>query len=100
MASITKHGKSWYAQIRRKGISVSQSIPTKASASRWATQTEADILSGDYKRGSEKTFIDAIDRYLEEVTPRKKSKKDEISLLNMLSIKAHRRHHYRNDRPI
>jgi integrase len=84
MATITKRDKSWFAQVRRKGISVSKSFRTKGQATAWATQTEAEILADDYKSGSEKTFLDAIQRYREEVTPTKKGAKNEYTMLNVL----------------
>ena len=84
MATLTKRGKSWLARVRKKGISISQTFPTKGMASAWATKTEADILSGNYKTGSEKTFAEAIERYAEEVTETKKSKSSEKYFLNTL----------------
>lgn len=82
MAAITKRGKSWYARVRVKGIGISKSFQTKGQASAWATKIESEILSGTYNSGSEKTFIDAVNRYIEEEIPKKKSAKTELAILN------------------
>lgn len=84
MATIQRRGKSWFAQVCKKGVRKSQSFTTKGQASAWATQLEAEILSGSYYSGSEKTFADAVDRYIEEVTPTKKSADEETYILKML----------------
>lgn len=81
MATIFKRGSRWAARVRVKGVSLSQSFVTKGQAQAWATQTEADILSGKYKGGTGKTLIDAIDRYLLEVVPKKKSRASETTML-------------------
>jgi len=84
MATITKRGKKWQCRIRLKGISLSQVFITKTQAQTWATQTESAILSGQYDSGSEKTLADAMARYLEEVTPKKKSARFETVVLGAL----------------
>lgn len=84
MATITKRGKSWFAQVRRKGISKSASFPTKGAAQAWATHTESEILSGKHLSASEKTLRDAIVRYSEIVTPSKKSASKEQQHINLL----------------
>lgn len=81
MATIVKRGKSWFVQVRRKGVSKSASFPTKGQASAWATHIESEILSGLHHVGSLKTFEHAVDRYLEEVTPKKKSAQNEKYLI-------------------
>lgn len=84
MATIIKRNGKWFAQVRRKGVSKSATFQTKGQASAWANQTEADIISGNYHSGSSKTFVDAIDRYLEEVTPTKRNPTNERSLLAVI----------------
>lgn len=66
MASILKKGGSWEAQVARQGIRKSASFPTKAMATAWATQIEAEIMAGKYKlvvKG--KTFGQLVDAYLD-----------------------------------
>lgn len=88
MATFVKRGSVWMARIRRKGFpSISETFKTKGEAVAWATATEAEILTG--KRGSvpNKTFGDLVDRYLKEVTPKKRgAEKEALRLNNMLGI--------------
>jgi integrase len=78
MATFTKRENDWWqARVRRKGNeTVSKTFPTKEAAEKWARSIEFRIDRGDYTNRSEAektTLADAIDRYLEEVTPNKKS---------------------------
>ena len=73
MASITKRGKSWRAQIRTRGISLSESFPTKAQATAWAAKIEADITAQRLGQAPDKTFGDLLSRYRDEVSPKKRS---------------------------
>lgn len=84
MATITKRGKKWSARIRLKSVSVSQSFSTKTQAQVWITQTEAAILSGEYGGGTDKTLGDAISRYVIEVAPTKKSRRQEGYIFNAI----------------
>lgn len=84
MATITKRGKKWAVRIRMQGVSLSKSFLTKGQAQAWSTQTESAILTGSYDSPSEKTLGDAIDRYLREETPKKKSHINETAHLNMI----------------
>lgn len=49
MATFTKRGKTWRAQITRtidgKSVRLSESFPTKAHAQAWATEKEAELLN-------------------------------------------------------
>jgi hypothetical protein len=38
MASFQKRGKSWFVQVRRKGVVKCSTWPTKAQSQAWATQ--------------------------------------------------------------
>ncbi|MCK9622163.1 MAG: site-specific integrase [Methylobacter sp.] len=70
MATITKRGKRWRAQVRLLGHPpLSGTFATKGEAQAWATHTESDILAGTLTVGTRKTLRQAIQRYLEEVTP-------------------------------
>ena len=84
MATIIKRGRKWSARIRLNGVSLSHSFLTKGQAQAWATQTEAQILNGELSNQSNKTLGDAIDRYLAECTPKKKSWRNEISHLGAI----------------
>ena len=83
MATIKKRGARWFAQVSKQGIRVSASHDTKAEAVAWAAHTEADILTG--KRGviPNKTFGDLLERYRDEVTPKKRGAHWETVRINM-----------------
>lgn len=72
MAYISKNGSKWRAAIFRNGIRKSRTFETKAAASLWAASEEAEILA--VKRGAlpKKTFADALIRYRDEISVRKK----------------------------
>jgi len=82
MGSINKRGKKYYARIRLTHNYITynenKSFPTKLEASIWMQQREKAILEGSDKDYDEdKTLGDAMKRYLSEVTPSKKGKKNE-----------------------
>lgn len=66
MASITKAGKRWRAQVFVRGVRSSKIHDTKAQASAWAMEQQAE-LAGD--KLPDKTFRQALERYGEEVAP-------------------------------
>lgn len=68
MATITKRGDKFTVRVRVKGISRCKSFDTKTQARAWATKTEADIQAGIIGNNSGKLFIDALDRYANEVS--------------------------------
>jgi len=78
MASIAKRKSgNWKAVIRRKGWpKVSKTFRIKKDAEDWARVTEDKIVRGIYISQSESenmTISEALDRYLKEVTPTKKT---------------------------
>lgn len=82
MATINKRGKSYYVQIRKKGVTKYATFPTKSQAQNWANKIEYEIINGIYGTESEKTFADAIERYAKEVSTTKKGERWEIIRLN------------------
>ena len=72
MASIVKRANSWRALVTKQNVRKSASFTTKAEAIAWATQIEAEILTG--KRGATKavTFGKLLQKYSEEVSPKHK----------------------------
>ncbi len=66
MASITRAGKRWRAQVFVGGVRSSKVCDTKAQAAAWALEQEAQ-LSG--ARLPDKTLGEALDRYAREVSP-------------------------------
>jgi len=66
MASISRVGKGWRAQVYVRGQRDSKVLDTKAQANAWALQREGE-LSGE--RLPAKTFGDALEEYGREVAP-------------------------------
>lgn len=86
MANIRKRGNSWCAQVRRDGIIENKSFPisaysyskdpsaaAKADAEAWAAKIEGNILSDKHNKLPDKTFGEALQRYMDNVTPTKRS---------------------------
>lgn len=74
MATLTKRGKRWRAQVRRKGIQLSESFATKELARRWAITKEAEIEERSFTNVvvSGKTLDDALMEYGRRVSINKK----------------------------
>lgn len=82
MSTITKRGKSYYVQVRKKGVARYASFSTKAQALNWATQIESQIINGTLDVRTEKTFVDAIEKYKLEVSSTKRGERWEVIRLN------------------
>lgn len=76
MATYTKRGSTWKAQIRRKGYeTMTATFDTKAEAARWAEGIEGDIARSKHvdKREQDRTTLaTALNKYLKEVSDKKK----------------------------
>lgn len=83
MASITRRGKRWRAQVRVRGRSESSTFVTKAEAQRWAFEREQSIQKGYARSGQ--TVRDAFERYAENVSPGKKGARWEKIRLKAVS---------------
>lgn len=77
MAYFRKTKSGWRAEVERNGERHSRTFDTKSAASQWAAALESEILS--VKRGAfpKKSFADALDRYLLEISPNKKGERFE-----------------------
>ncbi len=89
MATIEKRGPyQWRAKIRRGGHPVqSSTFNSRAEAVVWAREIEAEMDRGVFLSRTEAekvTLAELIDRYGEEVTPRKRSARSELSRLKLL----------------
>ena len=71
MATFTKRGERWFAQINKRGIRKSKSFDTKAQAKVWATRSEAEIDAGQARGhvASGDSIATLIDRYVAQVKP-------------------------------
>jgi len=72
MASIRKRGKSWVANIFKRGIRKSSSFSTKKEAIEWAAAVETEIAQGVRGDIPDKPFADLLTRYADEVSVHKK----------------------------
>lgn len=81
----------WQVQVRHRGMRpVAKSFKTKTEAARWARLLESEFDRGVFVDRSEAervTVGELIDRYLSEVTPKKKSARREKQRLE--SLKRH-----------
>lgn len=86
MATYQKRGGKWRAIIRRANYpSMSKTFPTKKLAEEWALSIEAPMTAGELEISKELKLIPVsalIRRYIAEVTPTKKTAKNERDRLN------------------
>ncbi|WP_081668601.1 site-specific integrase [Sphingomonas phyllosphaerae] len=90
MATISKRAGGWFVQIRRKGYQPQfRTFPIKVEAERWAREREAVIDRGDqptnHRDLKRTTLGDLITRYVDEVTPSKRSADTETLRLRKLA---------------
>lgn len=81
MASITRHGKRWRAQVYVHGKRESCVRDTKAEAAAWALERQS-MLSG--RKVPAKRFSDAMARYARDVSPTKNGARWEIARLKRM----------------
>jgi integrase len=89
MATITKRGPRWFAQVRRKGFAAKyKSFATKGEAQTWTRQQEALIDGGQgiAVAGLQRrmTLRELLSRYMTEVSPKKRGAASEISRLTKM----------------
>jgi integrase len=75
VASIIERGGRWRALIRKAGHTRCETFSTRKAAARWAARVEDEIeqlQSTGAIAVPHKTVADLIDRYIEEVYPRKR----------------------------
>ena len=82
MASIQKTASGWRVQIDRRGVRLSRTFPVKAAATAWAIQQEKAILDGDVSKWPLKTVSQALARYGDEVSAKKRGHATELKRLS------------------
>lgn len=83
MASFTKRGDTWRAQVFIAGVRKSKTFDTKAAAKGWVSIIEADArVQGSTGIPVNLTFGDLLKRYAEEVSPSKKAVDSETLRIN------------------
>lgn len=67
MATISRHGNGWRAQVRRRGWPVlSATFPLKKQAEAWGAQREAEIVQGRLGIAPKHTLAEALEKYRKE----------------------------------
>lgn len=83
MASLRKlKNKRFLVEIRKHGQYQSKTFDSKVQAMNWAAETEQSLAPDRLIHG--KTLGDAFARYRDEISPKKKSHRNEHNLLNRL----------------
>jgi integrase len=89
MASIRNRNGKWQARITRKGEQpVAKTFQSKQDAERWARQIETDIDKGSYTNrvlADKSLFKDIIERYIQEVTLKTRSMREDTFRLKALA---------------
>ena len=83
MAAIRERDGKYQVRVIRKGHQpLTRTFSTRTDAARWARATEVEIERGAIVSGTRcPTLSEAIERYVAECTPRKKSARSERYLL-------------------
>lgn len=87
MASFRQRGSAWRAEVSIKGIRDSATFDTKAQARAWASKRETELREQAEGKLPSFTFAQAIDRYMLEVSPKKKTCENELKRLNAFKNK-------------
>lgn len=75
----------WRAQVARNGIRRSATRQTKASAQAWAAEVETELLAMKHGDVPRKTVRQALARYAEEESPKKRGARWEVLRLDAYS---------------
>lgn len=79
MPSITKHGAQWRAHVYKHGIRQTKVFAVKREALAWALATESELES---RKAFGKTFGQAVEKYIAEVSSQKDGGVWEVRRLN------------------
>ena len=88
MASIQKRGKRWRAVVRRTGHATQiKTFPLKTAAESWARMVERDMDTAEFvdRRTYKETGRTLLERYRNEVSPKKKGARWEVIRLGKLA---------------
>jgi integrase len=85
MASIAKHGTGYRAQVYVHGVRSSKKFRTKSEANAWAMAQESKIKDDESSApGDRYTLGEAVERYINEVAPRKRGQRWEVIRLRRM----------------
>ena len=82
MAYIRQYQDKWRVEIQRNGIRTSKVFDRKREAQAWALEQEAQAKSA--RRGGGKTFGNAVDKYIADVSSKKDGEVWEVRRLNVM----------------
>lgn len=86
VATITKRGRRWFAQVRRAGVSKSKSFSRRLEAEAWAADLERRIENGSsITTTGRETLAAVMARYAAEVSPTKRGSRWEIIRMEHIS---------------
>ena len=112
MATFRKRNNKWQVIVRHHSIGTkAQSFHCKSQARRWAYELETALEAGQYGKlyPSKITLSDLLNKYLSEVTPKKRGRetearrikrllKDSVSLYTLDDLSPHRLAEFRDRR--
>lgn len=78
MASFRQRNDTWRAEISVNGIRESATFDTKAQARAWASKRETQLREQSHGKLPDHSFLEAIERYLSEVSVKKKTHENEV----------------------
>ncbi|WP_228719345.1 DUF4055 domain-containing protein [Acinetobacter pittii] len=78
MASFRQRNNTWRAEISVNGIRESSTFDTKAQARAWASKRETQLREQSHGKLPDHSFLEAIERYLNEVSIKKKTHDNEV----------------------
>jgi len=86
LATFTKRGKTWRAEVRKLGVRKSATFNTKAQAIAWATEEEANLnKNGIHYNGTQNHTLEyALQKYAKTITLTKKGIRQEQVRINFL----------------
>ena len=112
MATFRKRNNKWQVIVRHHSIGTkAQSFHCKSQAKRWAYELETALEAGHYGKlcPTKITLSDLLDKYLSEVTPKKRGREpearrikrllnDSVSLYRLDELSSHRLAEFRDRR--
>lgn len=85
MGSVSRHGKGWRAQVRRKGHKpLSATFPLKKQAEAWKDQRESEIVRGRLGLLPQHTLGEALKRFRLEKAHGRRGGRWEVNRLKLL----------------
>lgn len=85
MATISKHGSGWRAQIRRRGHpKLSATFPLRKQAEQWAAQRESEIVNGRLGILPKHTLGEALVKFKSEKADKRRGGRWERNRLTLL----------------